>query len=222
MTPNATVCSAWRLYVILDPAAARARDLADLAAAAIRGGADVLQLRDKAASDADLLAAARRVVPIAHGQGIPLIVNDRVHIARDAGADGVHLGQEDVPLRVARTLLGPAVILGKSTHSLEQALAAQEEGADYLGCGPVFATPTKPDSPGVGLEPVTRVMSAVQVPVVCIGGIDERTLPAVLAAGARAVAVVRAVCSADDPESAARGLADVLRQRSRATAAPSV
>ena len=218
MTPNATACSDWRLYVIVDRTTAKTRDLAEVAEAAIRGGADVLQLRDKSASNEALIEEARRLLRLTRRAGIPLILNDRPEVARAVGAEGVHLGQEDLPLSAARRLLGPRAILGKSTHSLAQALAAEAEGADYIGCGPVFATPTKPDYAGVGLGLIAEVESQVRVPVVCIGGIDQQTLPEVLAAGARRVAVVRAVCGTDDPEAAARSLARTLRQGSRASA----
>ena len=222
MSSNATASSRWRLYVIVDRAAAGSRDLAELAAAAIRGGADVIQLRDKTASDEALLREAKRLLRVTRAAGVPLIVNDRPEVAQAVGADGVHLGQDDLGLAAARALLGPNTILGKSTHSLEQAMAAEAEGADYIGCGPIFATPTKPGYGNVGLALIGRVIERVSVPVVCIGGIDERTLPRVLAAGAERAAVVRAVCGAPDPESAARALKERLRQASRANAAPPV
>ena len=222
MTPNATACSGWRLYVIIDRAAAKTRDLAEVAEAAIRGGADVLQLRDRSASDEALIEEARRLLRLTRRAGLPLIINDRPAVARVVGAEGVHLGQEDLPLAAARRLLGSDAILGKSTHSLAQALAAEAEGADYIGCGPVFATPTKPDYASVGVELIAAVRSRVRVPLVCIGGIDQATLPRILAAGAERVAVVRAVCGAADPEAAARALKQMLTQGSRVTAAPPV
>jgi thiamine-phosphate pyrophosphorylase len=222
MKRNATACSDWRLYVIIDRAAAKGRDLAEVTEAAIRGGADVLQLRDKTAADDELRREAERLLPLARGAGIPLILNDRPQVARAAGADGVHLGQEDLPLAEARRLLGPRAILGKSTHRLEQALAADAEGADYIGWGPIFPTPTKPDYGSVGLALISEVTARVKVPVVCIGGIDPATLPQVVAAGAECVAVVRAVCGAADPEAAARALKRTLIQGSRANATPPV
>ena len=220
MSSNVTACSAWRLYVIVDRAAAGSRDLAQIAAAAIRGGADVIQLRDKSATDEALVREAERLMRLTREAGVPLIINDRPAIARAVGADGAHLGQGDMPVAAARALLGPGAILGKSTHSLEQALAAEAEGADYIGCGPVFATPTKPDYGSVGLELIGRAGARIAVPVVCIGGIDVKTLPQVLAAGAERVAVVRAVCAAPDPEAVARALKRALIQPPRATATP--
>ena len=220
MTSNARSCSAWRLYVIVDRSAAGRRDLADIASAAIRGGADVIQLRDKTASDRQVLEEARRLLPLTRAAGIPLILNDRIDVARAAGADGVHLGQEDLPVCEARSLLGPGRLIGKSTHSVEQALAAEAEGPDYLGIGPVFPTPTKPDTGSVGTGLIGEVAARVRLPIVCIGGIDCGNIEQVLRAGAERVAVVRAVCGVGDPEAAARALKQVLTQSVRASAPP--
>jgi len=209
-------CSDWRLYVIVDRAAVGPRGLEEVAAAAIRGGADVLQLRDKAASARRLLDAARALLALTRPAGIPLIINDRPDVAASAGADGVHLGQDDLPLPEARRLLGPDRLIGQSTHSLEQAVAAEAAGADYIGLGPIFPTPTKPEYGSIGTALISAVASRVRVPVVCIGGIDASTLPQVLKAGAKRVAVVRAVCAVADPAAAARGLKALLARRARA------
>ena len=207
---NAPSCSAWRLYVIIDKSAARDRDLAWIADQAIRGGADVIQLRDKTASAQVLIDEATRLRTITQAAGIPLIINDRVDVAVAVGADGVHLGQDDLPVAVARQILGPKRLLGTSTHSLAQALEADRVGADYLAVGPIYPTPTKPEYPHVGPALISQIAARVQRPLVTIGGIDQTTLPKVLAAGARCVAVVRAVCGADDPQAAARLLKDSL------------
>ncbi len=196
----------------MDPAAAGGRDLAELAAAAIRGGADALQLRDKRATGRALLAEATRLLRITGPAGVPLIINDRADVAAAAGAGGVHLGQADLPAADARRLLGPAAIIGQSTHSRAQAQAAMQEPVDYIGLGPLFATPTKPDSGAIGLELIGPVVREARCAVVCIGGIDAGTLEPVLAAGASCVAVVRAVCAAPDPEAAARALKQRLTQ----------
>lgn len=219
MTSSETFCLRWRLYAIIDAAACGGRDLAEVAAAAIRGGADVLQLRHKGASARELVPIARRLMALAGAGGVPLLINDRIDVAALTDASGVHLGQEDAPVAEARRQLGPRCLIGKSTHSLEQALAAQKQGADYIGFGPLFPTPTKPDARSVGLEQIAEVTSRVHLPVVCIGGIDAETLPRVVSAGARCVAVVRAVCDAEDPESAARTLKRTLTQFVR-TASP--
>ena len=207
---NVRSCSDWRLYVILDPAAAAGHELAWIAERAIRGGADVLQLRNKTGPAREILEQASRLLPIARAAGVPLIINDRVDIAVGADADGVHLGQDDLPVDAARRLLGPKKLIGKSTHSLEQAQEADHEPLDYLAIGPVFATPTKPDYRHVGLSTVKDVASQVRHPVVAIGGIDASNAAAVARAGGRCLAVVRAVCSADDPETAARQLKQAL------------
>ncbi|MBI2104626.1 MAG: thiamine phosphate synthase [Candidatus Omnitrophica bacterium] len=203
-------CSRWTLYVIVDRAAAGSRPLDELAAGAIRGGADALQLRDKAASARQLLEEARRLLAITRRARIPLIINDRADVAAAAGADGVHLGQDDLPLPEARRLLGPRRLIGQSTHSLEQAAAAEAAGADYIGFGPIFPTPTKPDYEPIGTGLIGPVASRVRRPVVCIGGIDRGNLEQVIDAGATRVAVVRAVCAAADPEAAARDLKALL------------
>ena len=203
-------CSAWQLYVIVDRSAVGVRDLVEVAAAAIRGGADVIQLRDKTASAKQLTEVASRLLVLTRAARIPLIINDRVEVARAIGADGVHVGQEDMPIAEARAILGEGALIGKSTHSVDQAVAAEVEGANYIGLGPIFSTPTKPDYQPVGTEWIAQVLSHVRIPTVCIGGIDSQTLVPVLQAGARCVVVVRAVCGADDPETATRDLKDQL------------
>ena len=197
-------CAAWRLYVIIDRAACGARDLADVAQGAIRGGADVLQLRDKAASSEALIESARRLLALTRAAGLPLIINDRVEVARAVGADGVHLGQDDTSVESARACLGPTCLIGKSTHRVEQALAAQTQDVDYIGLGPIFPTPTKPTYGHIGPETIALVVPMSRVPVVCIGGLNEQTLSSVLERGAVCVAVVRAVCSASEPYEATR------------------
>ena len=211
-------CSHWQLYVIVDRQAAGSRDLAEVTAQAIRGGADVIQLRDKRASARELIAEASRCTALARAAGIPLVINDRADVARAVGADGVHLGQDDLPVAEARRLLGPGTLIGKSTHSLAQALAAAAEAPDYLGCGPIFPTPTKPEYGSVGLALIGQVVSRVSLPVICIGGIDAANIDRLMEAGARCVAVVRAVCAAEDPEAATRHLKQRLAQFHRATA----
>ncbi len=206
MSSNVTSCSTWRLYVILDDDTAVGRDLVELAIAAIRGGADVLQLRAKRATDDQLAAVATRLLVVTRPHHIPLLINDRPQVAADINADGVHLGQDDAPVAEARRLLRGGKLVGKSTHSLEQALAAQAEGADYIGVGPIFPTPTKPNYGSVGLAGIRQVRQQLSIPFTCIGGIDAQTIGDVVHAGAYCVAVVRAVCAAADPESAARSL----------------
>jgi thiamine-phosphate pyrophosphorylase len=209
---NVISCSTWRLYVIADRAAVGPRDLAAVAAAAVRGGADVFQLRDKAGTDEQIAEAALRILPITRAAGVALIINDRVGVARQVGAEGVHLGQDDLPIEDARAILGPNRLIGASTHSLDQAMDAVEAGADYIAVGPIFPTPTKPEYASVGTELITEVAPRIRIPWLCIGGIDLHNVQQVLAAGARCVAVVRAVCGAEDPEQATRELACAVKQ----------
>ena len=205
-TPPAERLARVRLYVITAAADPPERVLATVRAAR-DAGAEVVQLRRKgedARLTLRLAERCRELLPT--GGGTLFVVNDRVDVAMAAGADGVHLGQDDLPLAAARRLW-PQGLVGRSTHSLGQALAAQAEGADYIGVGPVWATPTKPGRPAVGLELVRAVAAAqLRIPWVAIGGVDAGNVGAVLAAGARAVAAVRAVTAASDPEAAARGL----------------
>ena len=193
------VCRDWKLYVITMPDT----DLPQKVRQAVLGGADVVQLRDKDATDEDLTRQARALLEVTRPLGVPLIVNDRVRVAKAAGADGLHLGQEDGRLNAARMILGEDIILGRSTHSPEQVLAAEKEGFDYIGVGPVFETPTKAGRPAVGLELVRFAAQKCHVPFVAIGGIDQNNIRKVREAGAGAVAVVRAVFASDDARQAA-------------------
>ena len=210
MQPNKPSCNDWQLYVILDRAAAHGCDLADIAQAAIAGGADVLQLRDKTADAASLIHQARALLGITRRSHVPLIINDHPEVALAVDAGGVHLGQDDLSIAAARRLLGPKKLIGRSTHSLAQALEAERQGADYLGVGPVFATPTKPAYAPVGLPLVTQAAARLQTPWVAIGGIDASNAGRVVQAGARCLAVVRAVMAADDPRVAAHQLKEVV------------
>lgn len=202
----------FQLYVIVDREALGSRAPVTVAEAAIRGGADLIQWRDKKATDREFLSVARELRALTRQLKIPLILNDRVDAAILIQADGVHLGGEDLPIQEARSLVGDSMVIGRSTHSLVQAKEAQAAGADYMGVGPIFPTPTKPDHPSVGLDLIAQVKKEIRIPWVAIGGVDLETLPLVLSAGATRVAVVRAVAAATDPEKAARALKQVLSQ----------
>jgi thiamine-phosphate pyrophosphorylase len=178
----------------------------DVLRAAIDGGADIVQLRNKSAAKGELLAVARQLSTYAHSHRALFIVNDHVDLALACGADGVHLGQDDWAMRAARGSKRDSLLLGRSTHSLRQAQDAVRQGADYLGVGPVFATPTKPGRAPVGTALVGTVASEVEIPWFAIGGIDAHNIEQVLQAGATRVAVVRAVCDALDPAAAAAAL----------------
>jgi len=199
-----------KLYVIVDRSVLGGRDPVETAAAAVRGGADVIQWRDKLSPDGQFLETARQLREQTRKQGVLFIVNDRVAVALRAQADGVHVGHEDLPVPEVRALVGDSMLIGRSTHSIEEALEAQRQGADYIGVGPVFATPTKPGYPAVGLKLVRQVAAQISIPWVAIGGIDLENAGLVSSAGAACVAVVRAVAAASDPEAAARLLKEKL------------
>ena len=202
----------WRLYVITDESVSRGRSHIEIAEAAIRGGADVIQLRDKTASGGTLYRVALALRKLTREAKVPLIVNDRLDIALAADADGVHLGQKDLPATVARNIMGPVRILGVSADTLEEALLAEKDGADYLGVGPVFeARKTKADAgEPLGLELIARIRKHCRLPIVAIGGIDAQNARQVREAGADSAAVISAIVSADDIEQAARELKSIL------------
>ncbi len=183
-----------------------------VAEAALRGGADVVQWRDKESTDREFLTVAWGLRRLTRRFQVPFVVNDRVAVALLVQADAVHLGHQDLSMEEARSLVGKRIRIGRSTHSLAEAVGAQAAGADYLGVGPVFATPTKPDYPAVGTRLLGQVQSRIRIPWFAIGGVDLKNLPEVLSAGASRVAVVRAVCGQGDPEGAARWLKDALEK----------
>lgn len=194
-----------RLYGILDLGYVAADALERTAEQLCAGGVDVLQLRAKNADEFEIEAMANRIEPITTAAGIPLILNDHPNLVPSVGAQGAHVGQDDFSVeearwRAGRALAGevPLPIIGKSTHSVAQAVAAAEEGADYIGFGPLYATATKPGRPAIGLEEIRRVHELVNIPIFCIGGINRETLPAVLAAGAKRVVIVSALLQSPD------------------------
>ncbi len=206
-----------RLYLVCDSRPG-GRELLDVLRAAIAGGVDVVQLREKRMGEEELTALAREAAALCREGGVPLIVNDRPAVALAAGADGVHLGQEDMPVEQARELVGPELLIGLSTHRPAEIDAAMADGrpsgggplVDYIGVGPVHTTPTKPGRPAVGLELVRYATAHAPMPFFAIGGIDAGNVDAVLAAGATRVAVVRAIAEAPDPEVATRALRERL------------
>ncbi len=187
-----------RLYVLVTSSLCRG-DPAKTAEAAIAGGADCLQLREKELPDREVLELARRLRELTRQAGVLLLVNDRPDIAAIAGADGVHLGQQDLPIAEARRLLRPGAIVGRSTHNLFQARAAEVEGADYIGAGPMFPTDTKDAGPVAGVEYLRQVISEISLPHVAIGGITAENVGLLVEAGAERVAVCSAVIAAADP-----------------------
>jgi thiamine-phosphate pyrophosphorylase len=192
-----------RLYLVID-----ARP--DIAEAALLGGVDVVQLRDKSASVGELLEAGRELRRLCTAHDALFVVNDFPELAMRVNADGVHVGQDDVSVAEARRVVGQDRLVGLSTHSAADIAAAS--GADYLGAGPIYATPTKPGRPAMGLGLLADAARTARVPWFAIGGIDADTITAVIAAGASRVAVVRAIRDARDPQAAARGLSEQLRR----------
>jgi thiamine-phosphate pyrophosphorylase len=201
-----------QLYAILDLGYVRAGDAVAVTRALLAGGADLLQLRGKGHPLGEIEHLSRLLLPLCRDAGVPFIVNDHPAIAAAVGADGVHIGQDDGKLEAAREIVGPDMIVGRSTHSPEQAKAALEEGFDYIGFGPLFPTPTKLGRPGIGMANIPGVMKEVgsKIPVFCIGGITRGNLPAVLAAGAQNVVIVSDLLTADDIEAATRGAKKVI------------
>ena len=178
--------------------------------AMICGGVDLIQLRAKKYSVEEIVDLTREVYSITSQNLIPLIVNDHAEVAREVAVQGVHVGQDDDPIAVARDKAGRPILVGKSTHSLEQARAAQAEGADYIGFGPLFATPTKPDYKPIGLADIKQVHTDVTLPIFCIGGINIDNLREVIAAGARRVAIVSGLLKAPDIVKYARDAKQLL------------
>ena len=210
MTPRDRLDTA-RLYLVCD-----ARPLEWLRAA-LRGGVDIVQLRDRTLDDAGLIEAAVAFRTAAAEAGALFIVNDRPDLVEACGADGVHVGQDDATPAQARAAVGPDRIVGRSTHAPAQAAAADADpDVDYLAVGPVHATPTKPGRPAAGLEYVAYAASSVAKPWFAIGGIDAGTVHAVVERGATRIVVVRAITEAEDPEAAARALRAALEVTARA------
>jgi thiamine-phosphate pyrophosphorylase len=199
------------LYVILDRGAARGRDLLELLEAVIAGGCRMVQLRDKEWPSGRLLPLAERLRARCAAAGVTFIVNDRVDLALVVGADGVHLGQDDLPARRARPLLRPGMILGVSTHSLAQARAAQADGADYIAVGSMFATRSKAEFELVGPDLLRAVRPEIRRPLIGIGGIGHDNVGEVIAAGADGVSVISAVAAADDPRAATERFLSLIR-----------
>ena len=199
------------LYVIVDPEVTGGRETVEIGAAALRGGARVLQLRDKMRDKAQVLSLARELEKLCFRQNALLIVNDHADVARLSNAHGLHVGQGDLPVPDARELLAPWQLLGRSNPSPQHAVDSEAQGVDHVAIGSIYPTGTKATGrPPVGLEPLREVKKAANVPVVAIGGINQENVAAVVEAGADAVCVTSAVGLASDPEAAARHLVEVM------------
>lgn len=210
MSFPASQLSCCRLYGIVDLGYVRPADVPDMTRALAEGGVDILQLRAKGASPSEVESLARAMLPATRDLGVPLVINDHPAVAASVGSEGVHVGQDDDSVAKARAVVGPDIFVGKSTHSLDQAVAAQAEGADYIGFGPLYATGTKPDYVPIGLQDITEVHQRVQLPIFCIGGVNAARAPEILAAGARRVVVVSAFLLAADVRTEVRRLKAML------------
>jgi thiamine-phosphate pyrophosphorylase len=199
-----------RLYGILDLGYVEARDALRIAGAMIAGGVDLIQLRGKQQSIDQLTDLARELHRLTSSAGTPLIANDYAELADRVPLEGVHVGQDDLSIAAVRASVGRRILVGKSTHSPAQADAAQREGADYIGFGPLFATPTKPDYTPIGLRDIAQVHRDVRCPIFCIGGIKLQNLEQVIAAGARRVVIVSGLLQARDIAQYAREAGQLL------------
>lgn len=197
----------YSLYLVTDRRLAGKRSLLEVVQAAVSGGVSCVQLREKECSSREFITLALQIQEVLAPRQVPLIINDRLDVALAVQADGVHLGQQDIPLDRAREIVGNRLLIGISAESLEDALDAENGGADYLGVSPIYSTPTKTDTAApLGLEGLRRIRQAVSLPLVGIGGVNRDNAGAVIRSGADGVAVVSAIVAAPDPELAAREL----------------
>ncbi len=203
----------YSLYLVTDRSLSKGRSTAEIVAAAVAGGVSCIQLREKSCGTREFLNEALALQPLLKFRNIPLIINDRLDIALAIEAEGVHLGQSDMPIGRARKIAGASLIIGVSAESVDDALRAEQQGADYIGISPVFSTPTKTDTaPPLGLEGVRQIRALVDIPLVGIGGIHLDNAESVIAAGADGVAVVSAIVSAADPAGASKKLKTLIDQ----------
>ena len=199
----------WRTYLVTAASRSAGRSTPEVVAAALDGGVDVVQLRDKGVSDRERYETGLRLRELTAEAGVPLLVNDRIDLAAAIDADGVHLGQTDLPVSVARERLGQSAVVGVSASTVEQAREAEAAGADYLGVGAVYGTDSKDvsgDRDGIGTERIAAVADAVDLPVIGIGGVDANNAAPVVEAGATGVAVLSAITAASDPAAATEAL----------------
>jgi len=204
-----------QLYGIIDLGYVAIDDAARMAEYLIEGGIDLLQLRAKHAAPEQIVTLGRHLHAISSSSNVPLIINDFPELVPAIGAEGAHIGQDDGPLPEARHAAGAGKWIGRSTHSVDQAQAAFQEGADYIGFGPLFATPTKPDYPAIGLEHIREVVAQAPVPVFCIGGVKLANLAEIRAAGADRVVIVSGLLQAEDPVAATAKAREALGRLER-------
>ena len=201
----------YSLYLVTDRGLARGRSTLDIVKAAVSGGVTCIQLREKDCSTLEFIEQALAIKNFLEEREVPLIINDRLDVALAVAADGVHLGQSDMPLEMARKIAGPSMRIGISAESVQDALAAEKGGADYLGVSPIYATPTKTDTvPPLGLEGLRKIKKRVEIPLVGIGGLNKSNAAEVIRNGADGVAVVSAIVAADDPGASAMNLKQII------------
>ncbi|MFB6293091.1 MAG: thiamine phosphate synthase [Halonotius sp.] len=209
MTPDQ-----WRTYLVTQQSLSEGRSTETIVAAAIDGGVDAVQLREKGRPLDERYELGGRLRELTSDAGVDLIVNDRIDLAHAVGADGVHLGQSDLPVSTAREILGPEATVGASVSTVSEARLAAISGADYLGVGAIYGTDSKPDAEtandGLGVDALAKIVDSVTIPVVAIGGITPENASGPIQAGASAVAVISAITAADDPEAAASELREAV------------
>jgi thiamine-phosphate pyrophosphorylase len=195
-----------RLYAILDLAYVADEKATDVLRQLLEAGADIVQLRGKGCTVDELMMLAAKMLPLTTEAIVPLIANDHAEIAKRVEVQGVHVGQDDEAIAAVRAKVARRIVVGKSTHSIEQAIAAEREGADYIGFGPIYATPTKPDYEPIGLQNIREVHRRLTIPIFCIGGIKLENLDEILDAGAQRVVIVSGLLQASDPAVYARAV----------------
>jgi thiamine-phosphate pyrophosphorylase len=201
----------YSLYLVTDRGLARGRSTLEIVKAAVSGGVTCIQLREKDCSTLEFIEQAVAIKNFLETRQIPLIINDRLDVALAVGADGIHLGQTDMPLGIAKKIAGPSMLIGISAESVQDAIEAENSGADYLGVSPIYATPTKTDTaPPLELQGLREIRSRVKIPLVGIGGLNKSNAAEVIQNGGDGVAVVSAIVAADDPELAARTLKQII------------
>ncbi len=203
----------YSLYLVTDRGLSRGRTTIQIVEAALCGGVTCVQLREKTCSTREFITQALSIKDHLKRHNVPLIINDRVDIAQAVNADGVHLGQSDMPIETAKAILKDSMIIGISAESLEDAVQAEKDGADYIGVSPIYVTPTKTDAASpLGLEGLREIRKSVRIPLVGIGGLNRENAGEVINNGADGVAVVSSIVAADDPEKAARELKKIIEQ----------
>lgn len=197
----------YSLYLVTDRALSKGRSLLEIIKSAVEGGVTIVQLREKDCSTREFLKIAQEVKDLCSPLGVPLIINDRVDIALAVGAEGLHIGQSDMPYEIARKLMGPSAIIGLSVENVQDALNAEKIDVDYLGLSPIYSTPTKIDiHHELGLEGIREIRKISRHPLIAIGGVNIHNTAEIIAAGSDGIAVVSAICSAEDPRSASQKL----------------